>query len=1127
MSAGVRIADQAQRFAAIDPTRSFIVQAPAGSGKTELLIQRVLALLGRVERPQQVLAITFTRKAAAEMRNRLLEALEAAQGDCPPEAHRKQTWELARLVLEQDRKQQWELLQNPSLLSIQTIDSFNAGLVNKMPWLSRFGGVPELAEDADPLYRQAAENLTARLGGEQPGSEQVARLLAHLDNRMERLLQMLVEMLRKRDQWLRHLLGIKGSDSRLLLEKGLTELVETTLAGLSAAFPAPLREELLFCGRYAAGQLWEQGTRPLLALTDLDWWPRAELDHLPLWQGVADLLLTAAGELRKPRGVTVKCGFPAGPEGRDAKERMKVLLAELENCPGVVKRLQRCRELPTGRYATEQWQILQALIELLPLLVAELWLVFRGEGQADFAEIALKARDALSSSEDPSDLLLKLDSRLEHILVDEFQDTSWLQYQLLETLTAGWQPGDGRSLFLVGDPMQSIYRFREAEVGLFLRTYGGRLGTSGVQLEPLRLQCNFRSQQGLVDWVNERFSGIFPAQVDEASGAVPLAAAAAIHPQLPGPACRLHPFNGRDDVAEAETVLRLIEAAREEDPQQTVAILVRSRTHLPEILRLLRQRRLRYQAQDIELLGEQPVALDILALTRALLHRADRLAWLTVLRAPWAALSLNDLHALVADAPYATLPSLLRDRHRLEALSREGQQLISRIWPILEAGLNKRGQLPLRQLVEGCWLALAGPACYDHEGVENAGLVLDLLESLEEGGDLPALELLEQGLTKLFAAPDTAAGAGLQVMTIHKAKGLEFDQVIIPGLGRKPRGDDSPLLRWLEHPEYGLLLAPIAPRDGSEQDPIYQLIGRLEREKQELETGRLLYVAATRAKKRLHLLGHAKQNSRGEFAPERGSLLDTLWPVVQGEFSAVEMPATEAEEPHLILPLRRLPLDWKMPEYQAAPLPELIQAGRASEAEQPEEEELVFSGWEQQSQRHIGTLVHNLLEQIANLGLVQWSAVDQSQRRLMLARRLGALGVPASEHESAINDTLLAVRKTLASDRGRWLLDDHTAAESELALTGMVNGQLTHAIIDRTFVDEKGTRWVIDYKISTPKASESETAFFARKLEQYRGQLECYRQLLRVLYPAETVKAALYFPLIDGWCELEAVGAAR
>ena len=764
--------------------------------------------------------------------------------------------------------------------------------------------------------------------------------------------------------------------------------------------------------------------------------------------------------------------------------------------------------------------MLQALIELLPLLVAELWLVFRAEGQADFAEVALKAREALQSADDPSDLLLNLDSQLEHILVDEFQDTSWLQYQLLETLTSGWQAGDGRTLFLVGDPMQSIYRFREAEVGLFLRTFEGRLGEDGPQLEPLQLRCNFRSQQGIVDWVNRSFAEIFPAAVDVASGAVPLAVADAVRPEIAGSACQLYAFSERDDVAEAEQVLQLVKAAKAEDQSQQVAILVRSRTHLPQILRLLRQQKIPYRAQDIDLLGELPVALDILSLCRALLHRADRTAWLAVLRAPWAALSLHDLHLLLADLPNATVPSLLQDSARLKSLSEEGQQLVARIWPTLEAGLNNRGRVGLRQLVESCWLGLGGAACYDHEGLENAELVFGLLEMLEEGGEPVALDQLGQGLTRLFAAADSDADESLQVMTIHKAKGLEFDQVILPGLGRKPRGADSPLLRWLEHSDYGLLLAPIAPRDGREQDPIYKLIGRLAQEKQELETARLLYVAATRAKNRLHLLGHARPSSQEELRPEKNSLLETLWPVLGDSFCAAAKPAVLKEESGLHLPLRRLALDWQRPALSAAPLPEVANIGRASDLEDFDEKELVFSGWESQVQRHIGTLVHNLLEQLGQQGAAAWQRTDREQWKRLLSRHLAVSGVPLSEQASAVETVVVAVETTLAGARGHWILQPHADAACELALTGMVDGTLIHAVIDRTFVDQQGVRWVIDYKVSCPKRGESEAAFYAGKLQQYRGQLLSYCHLLQQLEPERQIRSALYFPLFDGWCEL-------
>ncbi len=1111
------IADQAQRSAAIDPSRSFIVQAPAGSGKTELLIQRYLALLGRVEKPQQILAITFTRKAAAEMRSRLLEALTLAHEECPSEAHKAHTWRLASLALQRDRALNWNILHSPALLSIQTIDSFNSSLVRKMPWLSRFGGLPELAEDAEQLYQKATERLLQRLGTDLPGGQAIKRLLTHLDNNMNRLQQMLVAMLQKRDQWLRHLYGIRNTDPCDLLEASLAQLVERELFDLEASTPQELSAEMLACGRIASANLAHGNDRPLLYLTDLDWMPRAESQHLPLWQGLADLLLVGAGSLRKPGGINTKIGFSASD--KEPRQRMQQLVEQLTAFPEFIERLNTCRQLPNAQYSQDQREVLACLIELLPILVGELWLVFRGEGQADYAEIALMANAALGSVEDPSDLLLKLDNRLEHILVDEFQDTSWMQYGLLETLTAGWQNGDGRSLFLVGDPMQSIYRFREAEVGLFLRSFEGRLGGQGPILEPLQLCCNFRSQQGIVDWVNATFAEVFPAKVDAATGAVPLEPATAVHAALKTPAVTLTAFSGRDDQTEAENVAELVEKIQSENPEHSIAILVRGRSHLPVILHRLREKSLSYQAQDIEKLGTLPVALDLLSLARALLHSADRLSWLSLLRAPWCGLTLSDLHILSEEAQGTVLPRILRTGSRLKNLSDDGQERIARIWPILERGISRRGRFPLRNLLESCWLSLGGAACYGKEGVEDAALVFDLIEKLQRGGELATHDILEQGLSKLFAVPDVEADGRLQVMTIHKSKGLEFDQVILPGLGRGTAGNDSPILRWLEHQDVGLLLAPIAAKDGSEQDPIYQFIGRLEHEKQDLETARLLYVAVTRAKQHLHLFGHAKPNKDAVLNAAVGSLLAKIWPVIESDFCDKALEAFSVDDSRKELIVRRLPLNWSLPQSTAVPIPEIQQANKVSSQEETEDL-LFFSGWEQQSRRHVGTLVHKILERIVRQGRETWSQVDAAQQDQVLKCQLAGLGVPAHELTSAIMRIREAVDQTLASKQGQWILQSHADGACELELSGQLDGQVIHAVIDRTFIDQEGVRWVIDYKTSAPKATEKVLTFIQRETEHYRAQLSGYSRLMAAMEPHRKVRSGLYFPLIDHFVEV-------
>jgi ATP-dependent helicase/nuclease subunit A len=129
----------------------------------------------------------------------------------------------------------------------------------------------------------------------------------------------------------------------------------------------------------------------------------------------------------------------------------------------------------------------------------------------------MAAQRALGEPEEPTDLALSLDYQIRHLLVDEFQDTSVSQFSLLEKLTAGWQRGDGRTIFVVGDPMQSIYRFREAEVGLFLKACGDGIGA--IPLELVRLSANFRSDKGIVDWVNATFPSVLPTEEEITTGA--------------------------------------------------------------------------------------------------------------------------------------------------------------------------------------------------------------------------------------------------------------------------------------------------------------------------------------------------------------------------------------------------------------------------------------------------------------------------------------------------------------------------------------------------------------------------------------------------------------------------------
>ena len=309
-------ADLQAREEALTPHRSFIVRAPAGSGKTGLLVQRILKLLSVVDRPESIVAVTFTIKAAAEMRDRVVRALEEAQAATAlaRDDFHQRTIDLAKQALARDRQQAWQLVEDPSRLRVQTIDALCASLVRQMPLVSESGGIGSVTEDADDLYREAARLALQNLAEEQAGGDGPAlfqRLALYFDNNIAGLERQIASMLSKRDQW----------------HAGTSDLQDETVRDFST------------------------------------------------------ILSHAEHELRG---------------------------------------------------------------------------VFRRHNTVDFTEVTRAAIKALGEPEAPSDLLYALDYRIEHLLVDEFQDTSRSQFNLLESLTGQWSDELGRTLFLVGDPQQSI-----------------------------------------------------------------------------------------------------------------------------------------------------------------------------------------------------------------------------------------------------------------------------------------------------------------------------------------------------------------------------------------------------------------------------------------------------------------------------------------------------------------------------------------------------------------------------------------------------------------------------------------------------------------------------------------------
>lgn len=1104
--------DQAQRLRALDPTESFLVQAPAGSGKTELLTDRILALLPTVNKPEELVAITFTRKAASEMHARVLQKLQRGLDPTPPESpHGLRSWTLARAALAHDKKMDWQIMAHPARLSIRTIDSFCAGLVRAMPWLSGLGGMPAITDDARAHF-EAAASATLQMADEY---DAVRAVLTHLDVDVLAARDALAGMLGHRDQWLPLL--AHGAD-REAMEFTLAQAVTQDLHALARAMPVGWADALSPCARAAAAVLdVTSGDHKLAALRDWQGTLSADASCLDQWRGVAELLLTATGTLRSPRGINKNHGFPPGCAH---KAPLAEWLAASDPDAAWVRLLARVRDLPEPFFSDAQWEILGAQLVALMLAVAQLRVRFSQVAEVDFIEISQRVTRALGDDDNPGELLLKLDASIRHLLIDEFQDTSQSQIDLLERLIAGWEPGDGRSLFLVGDPMQSIYRFRKAEVGLFLQVRD--VGIGAIKPVFLQLTDNFRSQAGIVNWVNTWFKGMLPSAHDAASGAIAYTSATAFHPELDGPAVAFHPAWSTDGPEAAEQqaqahVVDLITAIKADatTADASVAVLVRARSHLGALARKLALAGIPFRAVELVPLASRPAVSDLVQLVRACAHPSDRLAWLTVLRAPWCGFTLADLHALVTTWPESTVPDAIRQALRAHTFSGDAAARLRHIAEVVLKDDAGDAALPYAARVATMWRRLGGAQLYAGQQVDaDVESLFRLIERLAPYGHIDP-DQLEAAVQRLYATPD-AAPATVDIMTMHKSKGLQFDHVILYGLHRAPRGDTAPLVRF-EQSEQKVLFGPLKARADIEADPLSRYLAMRERQRSDYETDRLLYVAATRAKHRLHLVGHVQSDptTGAVRAPSADSLLGRLWPAVQ----VTEGPVA-AQSGSLDLTPQPQCIGRALSRLRADALSVAREAGGRAETQDRLAPHFTaaVSAWASSAtyDSAIGTLAHAWLDQLGRIGPQQWRSVARVDRLPQIERQLTRAGVPEAAASGAAQAVWETLEATLDDEQGRWLLSQ-AGARREWPL---IDSAGKVSVIDLALSTEEG--WlIVDYKTSRPRPDEPREQFARRMLARHGEQLRRYCEQVTAL-DGRIARAALYFPRAALWLPMTA-----
>ena len=881
----------AQQFIniACDPLRSVVVEACAGSGKTWLLVARMLRLLLAGTAPSELLAITFTRKAAQEMRERLVQLLHqlALQSDAEV-----CTLLLERGVAERDLPQLLPLarglyervLSSPQSLSIDTFHSWFARLIQLASLAS---GVPHgytLTETTGELLTEAYGRLMQGLNQSDNAEVKTALLALYEvlgDWNAKKLLDAFIgkraewwaalQSGEPRD-WLQELCGADGEqDARLTLWDDLK-------------LRARIQNIAWLLGQ-GAKRNQERATQLESMLT-----AGAGLDHF------ANLLSQFCDDKGSARGNDHRRGKllqaleqHLGENCADAFEREFVAIGE------VLLQLQRRSFEPMVLALNDAlFTVGSAYLERYQAIKAE-------QRVFDFADLEWQAYRLLINEEHAAYLQSRLDARYKHILLDEFQDTNPLQWSIVRAWLNAYGDDTAKpSMFIVGDPKQSIYRFRRAEPRVFLaaRTMLAAQGAAVLQTNQTR-----RNAAAIIELLNDSFGAnpIFSAQTTLAAqaGAVwrlPLirqqksAAIDAMQFALRDPLnCPREEEEDARRLDEGRAVARAILQARRvraanrdgAAPWSDVMLLVKKRAHLRAYENALREAGIPFVSDKRGGLLESLEVYDLIALLTFLITPGDNRALAHVLKSPIIGACDDDLIALAQRGESDWW-------QRMQAAAINGaSEPVRRAVLLLDKWLHAAPRLPVHDLLdlilhEGRLVARYAQAAAPlvrSQVIGNIEAFTELALNLDAGRypSLPkfidALRSLQKGSDN--DAPDEAnidaAADAVRILTIHSAKGLEAPIVILLDANHsEPARDDAGILcDWPQDAEAPTHFSAFARKGerGAARDGLFQA----EESFKTQEDWNLLYVAATRAKELLIISGVAGAKNAGADGMVEGS----------------------------------------------------------------------------------------------------------------------------------------------------------------------------------------------------------------------------------------------------------------
>mgnify|MGYP002651184623 FL=1 len=550
----------------------------------------------------------------------------------------------------------------------------------------------------------------------------------------------------------------------------------------------------------------------------------------------------------------------------------------------------------------------------------------------------------------------------------------------------------------------------------------------------------------------------------------------------------------------------MVARLKEIDPSESVAVLVRGRSSLRQLLPAMKAAGISFACQDIDALTETDAVRDVLSLAKALWHEGDRVSWAGLLRAPFVGMSWSDVLAACKGRTRGSLVGSLRLALERGAISDDGairaRKLIEVLFDVAaEPGLADS----LADRVMAVWTRMGGPWVVSATELEDVNTTVRLLREHERSGSIEDLGAFELALQKLYAS---TGGGWVQIMTMHKAKGLEFDHVFMPGLWRAPRPPDKRLLEMHVLPEGPLMAAlPNGERDEA-ADALYSLVSRLSRGAAAAEELRVLYVGVTRAKKRLTLTLGAS-DARGEngelrmlnpTSPQR-LLWSVLEPRVRDCLAFTPPSIVTAKES---MPVRdRLPADSVGRCVVDGYVPDDDAAIRPSEAVVRENISVGDRGREVHG-RVMGILYHELIDKLVKGRRGEELVTEREEISRALAAGMRRRGMPESRVSDAVRTVIAWAEATVTGANGKWILQERPVELSERRVAGYREGRWVAAIIDRFWIEE-GKGYLVDYKTS-PDAAEH--------IDSYRPQLDEYRPILEAVYGCP-ISAFVYVPHSD------------